>query len=116
MLVIGAVVDDIVECFEPYRPDGWTVDRALDNLDAKLAVDDFTGDLDQLVNVAPNGYSVDADAQPSRSPIRSDGESDDGDERGRLAEYLEVLVEILTWARRHDEAWDAAAAGCTARR
>ena len=29
----GASIDDIVECFDPYRPDGWTVDRALDNLD-----------------------------------------------------------------------------------
>ena len=29
----AASIDDIVECFDPYRPDGWTVDSALDNLD-----------------------------------------------------------------------------------
>jgi predicted nucleotidyltransferase component of viral defense system len=69
----GAAIDDIVECFEPYRPDGWTVDRALDNLDAKLAVDDFTDDLDQLVNGAPSGYSVDAAAAVARRVIRAIG-------------------------------------------
>lgn len=34
----GASIDDIVDCFEPYRPEGWTVERALENLDDKLAV------------------------------------------------------------------------------
>ena len=68
-----AVIDDIVACFEPYRPEGWSVERALDNLDAKLVVDDFTNDLDQLVDAAPNGYSIDAAATTARQVIRAVG-------------------------------------------
>ena len=67
----GASIDDIVDCFEPYRPDGWTVERALDNLHDKLAVDDFTRDLDQLVSSRPDGYSIEAAAQIARRVIRS---------------------------------------------
>jgi hypothetical protein len=69
----GATIDDIVTCFKPYRPDGWTVDRALDNLDAKLAVTDFTGDLDQLVSAGPDGYTIDAAADIARRVIRAVG-------------------------------------------
>uniref|UniRef100_UPI00375268CB nucleotidyl transferase AbiEii/AbiGii toxin family protein n=1 Tax=Ilumatobacter sp. TaxID=1967498 RepID=UPI00375268CB len=49
----GASIDVIVECFEPYRPDGWTPDRALDDAEAKLALTDFTRDLDQSVGTGP---------------------------------------------------------------
>ncbi len=66
----GASVDGIVECFEPYRPDGWTTDRALENLDAKLALADFSNDLDQLVSSEPAGYSVEAAAHVARQVIR----------------------------------------------
>lgn len=66
----GASIDDIVECFDPYRPDGWTVDRALDNLDEKLALEDFTRDLDQLVSAGPEGYSIEAAANVARAVIR----------------------------------------------
>lgn len=66
----GASIDDIVECFDPYRPDGWTVDRALDNLDEKLALEDFTRDLDQLVSAGPEGYGIEAAANVARAVIR----------------------------------------------
>lgn len=66
----GASIDDIVECLDPYRPDGWTVDRALDNLDEKLALEDFTRDLDQLVSAGPEGYSIEAAANVARAVIR----------------------------------------------
>ena len=66
----GATIDGIVDCFEPYRPDGWTVDRALENLDAKLALADFTNDLDQLVSSGPAGYTVEAAAEVVRKVIR----------------------------------------------
>jgi predicted nucleotidyltransferase component of viral defense system len=65
----GASIHDILECFEPYRPDGWTVERALDNLDAKLNLDDFTGDLEQFVNANPNGYTINAAAEVARRII-----------------------------------------------
>ena len=51
-----ATLDDVVECFEPYRPDGWTGDRALANLDAKLNDTTFLDDLDALVAGQPEGY------------------------------------------------------------
>lgn len=66
----GASIDAIVECFEPYRPDGWTAERALDNLEAKLALADFTQDLNQLVSAGPEGYSVAAAAEVARQVIR----------------------------------------------
>ncbi len=66
----AASIDDIVECFDPYRPDGWTVDSALDNLDEKLALEDFTRDLDQLVSAGPEGYSIEAAANVARAVIR----------------------------------------------
>ncbi len=69
----GASIDDIVDCFEPYRPNGWTVERALDNLLDKLAVDDFTRDLDQLVSARPDGYSIEAAAEIARRVIRAAG-------------------------------------------
>ena len=65
----GATIDGIIECFEPYRPDGWNVDRALDNLEAKLALADFTRDLDQLVGAGPEGYSLEAAAEVARQVI-----------------------------------------------
>ena len=69
----GAAIDDIVTCFEPYRPAGWTVDQALGNLNAKLADTDFTGDLDQLVSARPDGYTIDAAAEIARQVIRAIG-------------------------------------------
>lgn len=52
----AATLEGVVECFGPYRPDGWTGDRALANLDAKLNDTTFLHDLDALVTGQPEGY------------------------------------------------------------
>ncbi len=54
----GASPDDIASCFEPYRPDGWNADRALENLEAKLLDSRFVRDLDALVGDRPEGYTI----------------------------------------------------------
>lgn len=56
----GAPIEEIAACFEPYRPDGWTVDRAVENLDAKLSDRTFTTDLNALVADWPDGYSIES--------------------------------------------------------
>lgn len=59
---VGVVTSDIAACFEPYRPEGWSVDRAIENLSAKCGNPRFTTDLDALVAVWPERYSIDAAA------------------------------------------------------
>lgn len=54
----GLSVEEIAECFEPYRPDGWTAARALVNLHAKLDDAQFAHDLDALINTMPAGYTL----------------------------------------------------------
>lgn len=51
--------DEIVGSFPPYRPDGYTSERAIQNLYDKLASDVFRHDLDLLVTQLPTGYAVD---------------------------------------------------------
>lgn len=53
---------DIVECFGPYRPQGYTQAIAVVNLDRHLANESFRRDLDNLVTDWPEGYDVDAAA------------------------------------------------------
>lgn len=60
---------DIAECFAPYRPDGWTPERAIENLEAKLADERFTADLMLLTVTPPPGYSVQAAAAVARHVI-----------------------------------------------
>jgi len=55
-----ATLDDIVECFDPYRPDGWTGERALANLDAKLNDSSFLDDLSALITGHPESYDHDS--------------------------------------------------------
>lgn len=54
----GAHPADIALCFGRYRPQGWTVRRALGNLAAKLDRDDFRSDLDPLVAEWPADYTI----------------------------------------------------------
>lgn len=54
----GVTPEDIAACFEPYRPDGWSASRALDNLDAKLDDAQFVRDLDALIGEVPKGYTI----------------------------------------------------------
>lgn len=51
--------DDILACFQPYRPNDYTSDRAIANLKLKLADPTFRGDLNLLVTAWPAGYSID---------------------------------------------------------
>jgi hypothetical protein len=60
---------DIATCFAPYRPDGWTVDRALENVDEKLDDSRFTTDLDPLLSQRPDGYTTEAAAGVARAVI-----------------------------------------------
>ncbi|MDE2281170.1 MAG: nucleotidyl transferase AbiEii/AbiGii toxin family protein [Actinomycetales bacterium] len=52
----------IVECFEPYRPPGYTSRLATANLRAKAADQAFRTDLDLLVYPWPAGYDIDVAA------------------------------------------------------
>jgi len=54
--------DDILIAFAPYRPDGYTAARAVDNLRAKQHDDAFRTDLDLLVARWPDGYTIDTAA------------------------------------------------------
>jgi hypothetical protein len=59
----------IAECFGPYRPDGWTMARALDNLRTKLQDPTFTTDLELLVAQRPDGYRIDEGAAAAEAVI-----------------------------------------------
>lgn len=65
----GADPAEISSCFGPYRPDGWTANKALQNLDAKLADERFRTDLEPLVPSWPDGYSIEAGAEVARQII-----------------------------------------------
>ncbi len=54
---------DILEAFRPYRPDGLTAVKALENLRQKLDTTSFRHDLDLLVLTWPTGYDIDAAAE-----------------------------------------------------
>jgi hypothetical protein len=49
---------DILECFPPYRPEGYTAVAAIANLRSKTADRAFVEDLNQLVSAWPPAYSV----------------------------------------------------------
>ena len=50
---------EILDCFDPYRPEGFTSARAIENLRLKLMKDTFRSDLDLLVARQPPGYDID---------------------------------------------------------
>jgi predicted nucleotidyltransferase component of viral defense system len=55
--------EDLLTCFDPYRPDGMTAVRAEQNLRLKLAEANFRADLIPLVNAWPADYEIDAAAE-----------------------------------------------------
>jgi hypothetical protein len=59
---LGIRPGDLVDCFGPYRPDGYTHRRAEQNLRTKLADVVFRGDLVPLVAAWPEDYDIDAAA------------------------------------------------------
>lgn len=62
MVHLGVTPADLVDCFAPYRPDGYTRARAERNLLDKLPTLAFRNDLVPLVTSWPEGYDVDAAA------------------------------------------------------
>lgn len=54
--------DEILSCFEPYRPAGLTAHLAVKNLRQKLLDDDFRSDIDGLVDPSFDGYEIDVAA------------------------------------------------------
>lgn len=65
----GVAPSDIAACFEPYRPNGWSASRALDNLNAKLDDAQFVRDLDALIGELPEGYTIDDAERVARDVI-----------------------------------------------
>ncbi len=69
MVQLGVRPDDLLECFAPYRPAGFTRARAEENLRAKLADVTFRDDLVPLVAEWPEGYDIDAAANLVTSEV-----------------------------------------------
>ncbi|MGQ0431254.1 MAG: nucleotidyl transferase AbiEii/AbiGii toxin family protein [Microthrixaceae bacterium] len=63
MMRLGVSAADLVDCFAPYRPDGYTRARAEQNLRDKVPTLAFRNDLVPLVTSWPEGYDVDAAAE-----------------------------------------------------
>ncbi|MDZ7734162.1 MAG: hypothetical protein U5R31_14815 [Acidimicrobiia bacterium] len=53
---------DIVACFEPYRPEGYTAGRAREALAEHLGDAGFRKDLAPLLREVPAGYDIDGAA------------------------------------------------------
>lgn len=60
---LGVTPEELVDCFIPYRPDGYTRRRAELNLREKLARTDFRSDLHPLVGEWPDSYVIDSAAE-----------------------------------------------------
>lgn len=54
---------EIVGAFSPYRPDGYTSERAIENLQEKLTSNSFRHDLDLLVAQPHTSYDIDKAAE-----------------------------------------------------
>jgi hypothetical protein len=60
LTVLGLDPAEIVACFPPYRPDGYTAERARAGLDEHLADPGFRSDVLPLLREVPAGYDIDA--------------------------------------------------------
>lgn len=54
---------DVIDSFEPYRPDGYTGAQGRRTLEDHVGKDDFRHDLNQLVRNTPEAYDVDEAAR-----------------------------------------------------
>lgn len=63
MVRLGVPPADLVACFGPYRPAGYTRRRAEENLRRKCADAAFRDDLRPLVAAWPEGYDVNTAAE-----------------------------------------------------
>ena len=57
--MLGLDPQEMLACFEPYRPEGMTAGRAEQNLRLKLTDANFRADLTPLVTEWPAGYDLD---------------------------------------------------------
>jgi hypothetical protein len=60
LTVLGLDPAEIVVCFDPYRPDGYSAERAREGLDEHLADAGFRADLLPLLRDTPEAYDLDA--------------------------------------------------------
>jgi hypothetical protein len=62
---------EIVACFGPYTPDGYTAERARQGLHEHVADEGFRRDLEPLLRTTPTGYDIDAAATLVRDQLFS---------------------------------------------
>jgi hypothetical protein len=60
--VLGLDPAEIVACFDPYRPEGYTAARARQGLEEHLGDPGFRADLLPLLGAVPEGYDLDTAA------------------------------------------------------
>ena len=60
---LGVSPDEVLAAFPLYRPESYSSQQAIDNLDAKLVSRTFRIDLDALTNNIPKGYDIDSAAE-----------------------------------------------------
>lgn len=63
LTVLGLDPGEIIACFNPYRPDGYTAERAREGLDEHLTNAAFRADLLPLLREVPEGYDIDVAAE-----------------------------------------------------
>jgi hypothetical protein len=63
LTVLGLDPVEIVACFDPYRPDGYTAERARQGLEEHLGDSGFRADLLPLLRKVPEGYDLHAAAE-----------------------------------------------------
>ena len=59
LTVLGLDPGEIIACFNPYRPDGYTAERAREGLDEHLTDPGFRSDVLPLLREVPGGYDID---------------------------------------------------------
>ena len=71
LTVLGLDPAEIVACFGPYEPDGYTAERARQGLDEHVADEGFRRDLEPLLRTTPIDYDIDAAATLVRDRLFS---------------------------------------------
>jgi hypothetical protein len=56
---LGADSNEVLGAFGPYRPDNYSSQLAIDNLDAKLMSTTFRVDLNRMTAIVPDDYDID---------------------------------------------------------
>jgi len=66
---MGLEPAEIVACFAPYRPEGYTREAALETFDGHVAHAGFRGDLSPMMVDVPAGYDIDDAAELIRTVL-----------------------------------------------